>query len=118
MNIEDLKNYGIDVNDGLSRFMNNAAMYEKFLAKFSQNDTYPQLKQAIENNNPEEGFFHAHTLKGVCGNLSFSELLVPLNELVEYLRAGNIEDAPKLLEAVTEKYNLTKQGLELYFSQK
>ena len=118
MNIEDLKNYGIDVNDGLSRFMNNAAMYEKFLAKFSQNDTYPQLKQAIENKNPEEGFFHAHTLKGVCGNLSFSELLVPLNELVEYLTARNIEDTPKLLEAVTEKYNLTKQGLELYFSQK
>ena len=46
----------------------------RFALKFLEDQSYIQLKQALENKNYEDAFRSAHTLKGVCQNLSFDRL--------------------------------------------
>ena len=54
--------------------LHSEAMIRRFTLKFLEDQSYLQLKQALENKNYEDAFRSAHTLKGVCQNLSFDRL--------------------------------------------
>ena len=54
--------------------LHNEALIPRFTLKFLEDQSYLQLKQALENKNYEDAFRSAHTLKGVCQNLSFDRL--------------------------------------------
>lgn len=56
--------------------LHSEALIQRFTLKFLEDQSYLQLKQALENKNYEDAFRSAHTLKGVCQNLSFDRLLV------------------------------------------
>ena len=49
----------------------------------------------------------AHTLKGVCQNLGFTNLYQPTYELTEVLRADTPEGSKEWFDRVTEQYNIT-----------
>lgn len=100
-----LKEEGVDVDGALERFMNNTAMYERFLKKFVNDPNYEALKSAVAGNDCEKAFTAAHTLKGVCSNLS----LIPLYEVVakqtEHFRAGNFDDGAAMMPQVDAAYD-------------
>ena len=54
--------------------LHSEALIQRFTLKFFEDQSYLQLKQALENKNYEDAFRSAHTLKGVCQNLSFDRL--------------------------------------------
>ena len=54
--------------------LHSEALIRRFALKFLEDQSYIQLKQALENKNYEDAFRGAHTLKGVCQNLSFDRL--------------------------------------------
>ena len=54
--------------------LHSEALIQRFTLKFLEDQSYLQLKQALENKNFEDAFRGAHTLKGVCQNLSFDRL--------------------------------------------
>jgi HPt (histidine-containing phosphotransfer) domain-containing protein len=54
----------------------------------------------MDEKNYEEAFRAAHTIKGVCQNLSFTSLYEVSNRLNEALRNGPTPEAPGLLEKV------------------
>ena len=89
----------------------------RFALKFLEDQSYIQLKQALENKNYEDAFRGAHTLKGVCQNLSFDRLYEVSHELIELLRDGTGEQPgiSEAMEKVTEVYEMTieeiKKGL-------
>ena len=56
---------GGNYEDVLGRLQNDA-LIRKFTLKFLEDQSYLQLKQALENKNYEDAFRGAHTLKGVC----------------------------------------------------
>lgn len=56
------------------RRLRSEALIRKFTLKFLEDQSYSLLKQALGDNNYEEAFRGAHTLKGVCQNLSFDRL--------------------------------------------
>ena len=56
------------------RRLPSEALIRKFTLKFLEDQSYPLLKQSLGDNNYEEAFRGAHTLKGVCQNLSFDRL--------------------------------------------
>ena len=60
----------------------------------------------MENGNYEDAFRSAHTLKGVCQNLSFDRLYEVSNELTELLRdrTGAQPGISEAMEKVTEVY--------------
>ena len=79
--------------------LHSEALIRRFALKFLEDQSYIQLKQALENKNYEDAFRGAHTLKGVCQNLSFDHLYEVSNELTELLRDRTGEQ-PGIPEAV------------------
>ncbi len=103
--ISRLKSEGLDVDGALERFMNNTAMYEKFLKKFANDPNYDTLKSAIADNECEKAFSAAHTLKGVSSNLSLTPLFNVVSEQTELLRAGDLGGAAEMMPQVDEEYH-------------
>ena len=97
--------------------LHSEALIQRFTLKFLEDQSYLQLKQALENKNYEDAFRSAHTLKGVCQNLSFDRLYEVSHELTELLRDGTGEQPgiSEAMEKVTEVYEMTieeiKKGL-------
>ena len=113
---ECYKAIGGNYEDVLGR-LNNEALIRKFALMFLEDSSYMQLKQAMADKNYEEAFRSAHTLKGVCQNLSFDRLYEVSHNLTELLRdrTGEQPGIPEAMEKVTEVYEMTieeiKKGL-------
>ena len=91
------------------RRLRSEALIRKFTLK-----SYPLLKQALGDNNYEEAFRGAHTLKGVCQNLSFDRLYEVSSELTELLRdrTGEKPGIPEAMEKVTKEYETTIEEIK------
>lgn len=91
------------------RRLRSEVLIRKFTLKFLEDQSYSLLKQALGDNNYEEAFRGAHTLKGVCQNLSFDRLYEVSYELTELLRdkTGEQPGIPETMEKVTEIYEIT-----------
>ena len=68
----------------------------------------------MKDKNYEDAFRSAHTLKGVCQNLSFDRLYEVSYELTELLRdrTGEQPGIPKAMEKVTEVYEMTIEEIK------
>ena len=82
-------------------------LLNKLKTMFLDDDSYPKLERSLKEENVEEAFRAAHTLKGVCQNLGFTNLYQPTYELTEVLRAGTLEGSKEWFDRVTEQYNIT-----------
>lgn len=99
-----LEDGGINVTDAMQRFMNNEKLLERFLKKFEADTSYGNLVAAMEAKNCEKAFEAAHTLKGIAGNLAFSQLLALVSEQTDYLRGKDFEPADKMMPEIAEAY--------------
>ena len=98
--LTELEELEVDVQDGLKRFVNNAALYEKMLKKFpAAAEDLPVLVH-FESGNMDGALANAHTLKGMTGNLSLTPLYKAYTEIVALLRANDPAQAKKLLEEI------------------
>ena len=81
----------------------------RFLQKVVTDGSYQLLCDSIASGNIEEAFRAAHTLKGVCMNLSITRFAQSASELTEALRGKTAvtDDLKPLLERVKEDYELT-----------
>ena len=104
---------GGNYEDVLGR-LRSEALIRKFTLKFLEDQSYPQLKQALNDKNYEDAFRSAHTLKGVCQNLSFDRLCEVSHELTELLRdtTGEQPGIPEAMEKVTEVYEMTIEEIK------
>ena len=84
---------------------------KKFAIKFLDDPSFATLKKALEEQDLETAFRGAHTLKGVCQNLSFDALYEVSAALTESLRAGTLEGSGPLFAKVEEQYQRTVAGL-------
>ena len=110
--IDEVIAHGIDYRGGVDRFGGNAAMFEKFIFRYLNDEHYDLLVQAVEAGDAEEGFRVAHTLKGVVGNLSFSSYFAVLEPVTEALRSGNIDAARRSMPDVEKAHKETVAILE------
>lgn len=100
-----LKEAGIDYNSAIERFMGNEALFFKFLFRFCDDTTFQQMTKAIEAKDCKKAFELAHTLKGVCGNLSLERLGQVISAQVEYLRKEQITQAQELMTRAQKEYD-------------
>ena len=94
-------------------------LIRKFIAKFLDDGSYPELCQAMEQGQTEEAFRAAHTLKGVSANLGFDRLTASSGELTELLRGrtdGIPTEAVPLLDMVRQDYELTADAIRAYLN--
>ncbi len=92
-----------DYESVISRLMTEKLVH-KFIMKFLADPSFNNLTNAIKSENYDEAFREAHTLKGVCQNLSFTKLFSSSNSITEALRNGEYEEAVKLLPQVEADY--------------
>ena len=100
-----LNECGIDYAEGLNRFMNNEALFEKFLLKFPDDTSYQELTAALARGDCQAAFRAAHTLKGVAGNLSMKRLFEKVAAQTEQLRGGNLEAGQLMMEEIAPLYD-------------
>ncbi len=97
---------GGDYQSVVGRLMNERIV-QKFVFKFLDDSSYDHLIRAMEEKNYSEAFLAAHTMKGVCQNLSFNSLGDSSSRLTEALRGGKSEEYQELLELVKGDYERT-----------
>ena len=89
-------------------------LVQKFALKFLSEGSYGELMAAIQAKDGQTAFRAAHTLKGVCLNLSFDRLHASSDRLCEALRPGWTDDAPELAKAVEADYRVTVDAIRAY----
>ena len=99
-----LESGGIDVAQALERVMGNEALLERLLGRFLDDPQYPALCAALERGDMEQAVRAAHTLKGMCGNLSMTELFQLFAAQVEVLRGGDLMAGRDLMGRITPAY--------------
>ena len=60
--------------EGVLNRLRSEKMVQKFVLKFLNDKSHELLVTSMEAGNYEEAFRAAHTIKGVCQNLSFTKL--------------------------------------------
>ena len=87
-------------------------LVRKFARKFLQDTSYELLCSSMQEENYSEAFRAAHTIKGVCQNLSFNKLLESSSQLTEALRAGEKPTDASLVEQVAKDYQQTIAAIQ------
>ena len=75
---------------------------EKFLVKFLADKSYEDLHRYLDEENYEEAFRAAHTLKGVC------------QKVTEALRGGKNEVTPEMLQRLDADYENVVHAIQEY----
>lgn len=103
---------GGDYEDVMSRLRTNERV-KKFLIKVAEDKNYDLLLRSLEDHNMEEAFRAAHTLKGICLNLSLTRLFISISALTEALRGKTEYDVgvEPLVQIVIEDYAEMVDGI-------
>ena len=103
LTIDALKQFGADVDDGLSRCMGNEAFYFKLIGKVVEDKNFQALEDAVAAKDLDKAFDAAHSLKGVLGNLALTPVYEPVFEITELLRERKDIDYSEYLTTISEK---------------
>lgn len=96
--IEELRSWGCDIDDAMTRFLDDEDFYITCLYTMVQDTAYEKLGEALKNGDSKEAFEQAHTLKGVLSNMGLTPIYEIVVRLVEPLRAGNSENLMPIYE--------------------
>ncbi len=104
---------GGDYEDVAARLRSDR-LVQKFLLRFLDDQSYALFCTSMEEKNYEEAFRAAHTIKGICQNLSFTRLLESSSGMSEALRHGWTPKADELIRQLAEDYQLTVDGIRRF----
>lgn len=113
---ECYQNLGGDFSQ-VEKRLPSVSLIKRFITKFLDDGSFSELCQAMQAGQREEAFRAAHTLKGVCANLSFDRLGASASQLTELLRSegdGVPEGAALVFHAVKQDYALTVDAIRAY----
>ena len=91
----------IDVNDGLSRMLNNKALFVRLLGKFSGRKLAEQISEAVNTNDFKLLSEGAHALKGVAANLSMPQLTRIAAKMENQAKTNELPSNEQLDELMT-----------------
>jgi len=95
----------IDFEDGLKRVMNNKPFFIKMLGRFKDDPNLQRMEEALAANDFEKAQIAAHTLKGLAGNLSLTELFKQSREIETQIKAKSVN--PGQLDILKDVYTQT-----------
>lgn len=104
---------GGDYQDALGR-LRSERLVQKFVLKFLNDGSFDLLRRSMEEKNYEEAFRAAHTIKGVCQNLSLNKLQSSSSRLCEALRGGYTPEAGALMEETAADYRQTVDAIQAF----
>ena len=86
LTLDQLREYGADVETGLSRCANNERLYLRLVNICVQELSANDLETALNAGDPDKAFEIAHKLKGGVTNLALTPIADPICELTDLLR--------------------------------
>ncbi len=98
--LDELKEFGVDIDEGLERLMKNEELYIKLIKMATADSNFSKLEKAINENDLESAFEAAHSLKGVLGNLSIKPIYDKIYEITELLRKKEQIDYSLMLQEI------------------
>ena len=106
---------GGDYEEVMGR-LRSERLVQKFILKFVTDGSFNLLCRSLEEQNYEEAFRAAHTIKGVCQNLSINKLQDSSSRLCESLRNGYTPEPgeEELIQRVEEDYRRTVQAIRTF----
>ena len=105
---------GVDIDSALERCLGNEVLLCRFYAKFLEDPNYAKLQTALAARDPAGAVQAAHTLKGVCGNLSSQTLFNNASEITNLLREDKAEEAKAKLPELQKNYRELTEILREY----
>ncbi len=104
LSIDSLREYGADIEEGLTRCYGNEEFYLKLVAMILDEPSFGMLKKALDDKDLNAAFEAAHGLKGVSANLALTPLREPVSEITELLRSRTEMDYAPLMERIEKEY--------------
>ena len=95
-----------DYDDMMER-LESEQLIQMLALAFLKDDSFQMLEKGMQEENYDNAFLGAHTLKGVCANLGFSRLFEVTDEITEELRGGKKPQDETLFVKVKEEYERT-----------
>lgn len=89
-------------------------LVKKFILKYLDDRSFELLCAAMEEKNYEDAFRAAHTIKGMCQNLSFTRLLNSSSRMSDALRNGYTPEADSLIEQVKADHFATVAAIKAF----
>ncbi|MBT3634540.1 MAG: response regulator [Candidatus Marinimicrobia bacterium] len=110
----------IDFNAGLSRMGGSAIAYKRILNRFQEKnqDFVVEITQLLEDEDWESAERHAHSLKGVSGNLGITTLFHAVSKLEFLLKSIPPSDWHGALEETKKELTATFDSLSILDKQK
>ena len=102
LTIDKLREWGANVDEGLTRCMNNEAFYLRMVGMIEADGNYDKLGQSLAAGDLQAAFEAAHALKGGLGNLSLTPMFTPASALCEALRGRTGEDYSAMYGELTK----------------
>ena len=107
LTIDNLRNYGADVKEGVSRCLNDESFYIDLVKSVIPDTRLEELEGYIAAKDFDKAFEVAHALKGMYGNISITPVYKPVCEITELLRERKDVDYSDLLaDAKAQKARL------------
>ena len=103
LTIEALKEYGANVDEGLSRLMGNEALYIRLVNVACEDKHFDMLQKSLAAGDYNAAFEDAHALKGAISNLSLTPLQEKISVLTDALRKREEGDYSQQLQQVLEE---------------
>lgn len=103
---------GGNYEDAIGR-LRSERLVQKFVLKFLNDGSFTLLCQSMEEGNYDEAFRAAHTIKGVCQNLSITKLQDSSSRLCESLRNGYTPEADALLKETAADYRRAVDAIQV-----
>lgn len=87
----ELKAWGCDVEGALHRCLDDEDFYCKLIKTVMLDPAFEQLGTKLEEGDISQSFDISHSLKGTLANVGLTPLYNLIVQIVEPLRAGNIQ---------------------------
>ena len=100
MTLEQLKAFGANTDEGITRCFGNEAFYLRLVGMIPAEANFDKLQSAVDAGDLTAAFEAAHALKGVVGNLSLTPLYEKICEITELLRARTEMDYTPLVAEI------------------
>ena len=105
LTVEKLREFGADIDKGLSRCANNETLYLRLVGITVGELSSGALGEALEAGDLDQAFRIAHKLKGGVSNLALTPIADPLCALTELLRSKTPGDYQALYSLIIGKTN-------------
>ncbi len=109
--MDKLATYGVDIAETMERFVEDEDLYAECLTSFLEDEAFDALKAALDTPDYRMAFEHAHTLKGIAGNMGLTPLFHEICGMVEDLRANKYDDLGSHYDGIMREFSIVRTFL-------